>query len=132
MKDLQVIFEDGLHKSKSTSASALSGPETAKRMKVGSRVVRGADWSWKEQDGPPPGEGRVVDGVGADGWVRVHWDNGCSNSYRMGNEGKYDLKLVEPPSPDDSDIESDHNQDVKKGGATYQTGLGSLETGSLL
>lgn len=28
-------------------------------------------------------------------WVRVEWDNGTTNSYRMGKEGQYDLKLVD-------------------------------------
>ena len=29
-----------------------------------------------------------------DGWVEVSWDHGPVNSYRMGAEGKYDLKLA--------------------------------------
>ena len=33
--------------------------------------------------------------VGTDGWVRVEWDNGVRNSYRMGKDGKYDLKLAQ-------------------------------------
>lgn len=28
------------------------------------------------------------------GWIDVTWDHGLSNSYRMGAEGKYDLKLA--------------------------------------
>jgi hypothetical protein len=28
------------------------------------------------------------------GWIDVTWDHGGSNSYRMGAEGKYDLKLA--------------------------------------
>lgn len=28
------------------------------------------------------------------GWIDVKWDHGVRNSYRMGAEGKYDLKLV--------------------------------------
>ncbi len=28
------------------------------------------------------------------GWIDVTWDHGGSNSYRMGAEGKYDLRLV--------------------------------------
>lgn len=46
------------------------------------------------QDGPPPGEGTVINEVGTDGWVRVRWDTGSINSYRMGREQKYDLKLA--------------------------------------
>lgn len=48
--------------------------------------------------------------VGEDGWVRVQWDSGSTNSYRMGKDGKYDLKLAEPHIPletadDDNDIQ---------------------------
>lgn len=28
-------------------------------------------------------------------WVRVEWDNGTTNSYRMGKEGQYDLRLAD-------------------------------------
>ena len=30
-----------------------------KHLSVGSKVVRGMDWKWKDQDGNPPGEGVV-------------------------------------------------------------------------
>ena len=38
--------------------------------------------------------------VGPDGWVRVHWDSGQTNSYRMGKESRYDLKLADIPNLD--------------------------------
>lgn len=64
------------------------------------------------QDGPPPGLGRVIGELGEDGWTRVQWDSGSTNSYRMGKEGKYDLKLAElpaatQPAADDSDTDED-------------------------
>lgn len=42
----------------------------------------------------------------------MQWDTGSTNSYRMGKEGKYDLKLAEPPPAalpptEDSDTEDD-------------------------
>ncbi|XP_030767252.1 E3 ubiquitin-protein ligase Ufd4 isoform X3 [Sitophilus oryzae] len=64
-----------------------------KYMTVGARVVRGVDWKWRDQDGNPPGEGTVT-GELHSGWIDVTWDHGGSNSYRMGAEGKYDLKLA--------------------------------------
>lgn len=73
----------------------LSGPELASRMKINTRVMRGIDWKWGDQDGPPPSLGTVVGELGEDGWIRVQWDTGSTNSYRMGKEGKYDLKLAE-------------------------------------
>jgi len=36
----------------------------------------------------------VIGELGEDGWIRVQWDTGSTNSYRMGKEGKYDLKLA--------------------------------------
>ncbi|MBN3299656.1 HERC2 ligase, partial [Amia calva] len=89
-----------------------SGPELAAMMKIGTRVMRGVDWKWGDQDGPSPGLGRVIGELGEDGWIRVQWDTGSTNSYRMGKEGKYDLKLAEPPpatqpATEDSDTEDD-------------------------
>ncbi|KAG5887757.1 E3 ubiquitin-protein ligase Ufd4 [Gonioctena quinquepunctata] len=60
-----------------------------KHMNVGARVVRGVDWKWRDQDGNPPSEGELHSG-----WIDVTWDHGGSNSYRMGAEGKYDIKLA--------------------------------------
>ncbi|XP_060526978.1 E3 ubiquitin-protein ligase HERC2 [Cylas formicarius] len=91
--------------------SSLSGPEVANLMKLGARVVRGVDWKWGDQDGSPPGEGRVIGELGDDGWVRVEWANGTTNSYRMGIEGKYDLALALPPSPVTSETESEESRD---------------------
>ncbi len=102
------IFEDTLQRCKSLPPP-LSGPELARMMRVGTRVVRGIDWKWGDQDGPNPSEGRVIGELGEDGWIRVQWDNGSTNSYRMGKEGKYDLKLADPPplTETDSDSESE-------------------------
>lgn len=45
--------------------------------------------------------------LGEDGWIRVQWDNGSTNSYRMGKEGKYDLKLADPPPMTETDSDSE-------------------------
>ena len=37
----------------------------------------------------------MIGELGEDGWIRVQWDTGSTNSYRMGKEGKYDLRLAE-------------------------------------
>jgi len=71
-----------------------------RHMVTGARVVRGIDWKWRDQDGPSPGgapgsgggEGTITGEI-HNGWIDVAWDHGASNSYRMGAEGKYDLKL---------------------------------------
>jgi E3 ubiquitin-protein ligase HERC2 len=42
--------------------------------------------------------GCVIGGLGNDGWIPVQWDSGITNSYRIGKEGKYDLKLAKSPN----------------------------------
>ena len=46
--------------------------------------------------------------------MRIQWDTGSTNSYRMGKEGKYDLKLAGPPPVPDS---SEEEEEDMKGGA---------------
>ncbi|KAG5886403.1 hypothetical protein JTB14_030762 [Gonioctena quinquepunctata] len=67
----------------------------------GVRIVRGPDWAWENQDG---GEGNVgtVCEIGRTGTVGspdktvvVQWDNGSRTNYRVGYEGKYDLRVID-------------------------------------
>ena len=83
-QSIYAIFEDMLGKAKS-GQSPMSGPDMAKMMKISTRVVRGADWKWGDQDGN--GEGRVIGELGDDGWIRVQWDNASTNSYRYERRG---------------------------------------------
>ena len=108
---LQAVLEQPRAK-KSSQHLPLTGPDVAARMKVNTRVVRGPDWKWGEQDGPAPSMGTVIAELGEDGWVRVQWDTGSTNSYRMGKEDKYDLKLAEPVLSPDNDEDDDDNNDV--------------------
>ncbi|XP_038045523.1 scavenger receptor cysteine-rich domain superfamily protein-like [Patiria miniata] len=71
-----------------------SESKIARLFTIGTRVVRGPDWQHGNQDGNPPGEGSIVTELSS-GNVYVLWDNGHRNIYRMGADGKYDLKLVE-------------------------------------
>uniref|UniRef100_A0A182IU73 HECT-type E3 ubiquitin transferase n=1 Tax=Anopheles atroparvus TaxID=41427 RepID=A0A182IU73_ANOAO len=122
--DTSVIYEDVVTNLKS-SKEGFSGPELSKFMKIGTRIARGADWKWGEQDGPG-GEGRIISEIGEDGWVRVEWDNGSTNSYRMGKEGKYDLRLADSAlkalSPD-KDSERDDFIDHSAGHESHPTKL---------
>ena len=36
----------------------------------------------------------MISELGTDGWIRVRWDTGSVNSYRMSKEDKYDLSLA--------------------------------------
>ncbi|XP_052077229.1 E3 ubiquitin-protein ligase HERC2-like isoform X2 [Mytilus californianus] len=110
---LHAILEEQKHK-KQSQPVPISGPELAAMMKIGTRVVRGVDWKWGDQDGPAPSMGRVIGELGEDGWIRIQWDTGSTNSYRMGKEGKYDLKLAEPPEMPDNDEEDDDDLETEK------------------
>ena len=64
------------------------------KIHIGTRVVRGPDWKWGDQDGPSPSEGTIISELGSDNWIRVCWDTGAINSYRMTKDKKYDLNLA--------------------------------------
>lgn len=64
---------------------AMTGAEEASLMKIGTRVVRGPDWKWGDQDGVPSSAstiGTVISELADDGWIRIQWNNGETNSYR--------------------------------------------------
>ena len=55
------------------------GPELAALMKPGTRVVRGKDWIWEDQDGG--GKGQVIENkLTTDiGWIPVKWEDGSED-----------------------------------------------------
>jgi len=55
--------------------------------------------------------GTVIGELGEDGWIRVQWDTSSTNSYRMGKEGKYDLKLAEVPADVDAEDKEEEVED---------------------
>ncbi|XP_070553604.1 E3 ubiquitin-protein ligase TRIM56-like [Ptychodera flava] len=72
------------------------GPELARKVKVGDRVERSADWTWDDQDGGLDCKGTVVSEVEEGLWIKVKWDhNGKENTYRLGYGGYYDLELAD-------------------------------------
>ncbi|XP_034174379.1 ubiquitin fusion-degradation 4-like isoform X7 [Osmia lignaria lignaria] len=97
--------------------------QVLRHLVAGARVARGLDWKWRDQDGVPPGEGTVT-GELHNGWIDVTWDHGGSNSYRMGAEGKFDLRLV------GSGLDTDNGTKNKSGGGVL-TGRKSSSTPSL-
>ena len=70
------------------------GPELFAMLKVGSRVVRGRDWVYDDQDGGPGSQGTVTKIYQVNFAVDVKWDNGKNMYYFMGYRGKYRLKLA--------------------------------------
>ncbi len=56
-----------------------------KLLAIGTRVQRGPDWEWKDQDGG--GVGTVIEQKSGGLPLRVKWDNGHINSYSWGRRG---------------------------------------------
>jgi len=52
----------------------------------------------------------VIGELGEDGWIRVQWDSGSTNSYRMGKEGKYDLKLADVAVDVETEVKDEHDE----------------------
>ena len=68
---------------------------------LGTRVVRGPDWEWQNQDGGEGHVGTVVQ-IGKDKkspttaqLVWVQWDCGIKANYRAGFHGKHDLRAFD-------------------------------------
>ncbi|XP_076101476.1 uncharacterized protein LOC143071195 [Mytilus galloprovincialis] len=59
---------------------------------VGCRVVRGQDWEFGDADGGPGSIGAVLD-VRGNGNVVVRWDCKRTCLYRMGNNGRFEIRL---------------------------------------
>ncbi|XP_062586126.1 uncharacterized protein LOC134247759 isoform X2 [Saccostrea cucullata] len=49
---------------------------------IGTRVTRGPDWHWSDQDSHGPGT--VIGHSKNAGWLKVEWDSGGKNEYRYG------------------------------------------------
>ena len=69
---------------------------------IGIRVVRGEDWSWWDQDGGEGCLGTVKDVGHSDNrgnlpplCAAVQWDHGQCNTYRVGHDDKYDLRIFD-------------------------------------
>lgn len=71
---------------------------------LGTRVRRGPDWRWKNQD--TDGPGTVIHHNKDDNWIYVKWDNRVCNAYRYNEDDAMDLKVTEndprdlPPNKD--------------------------------
>ena len=79
--------------SASTSTRSSCTAYTDDSCRSGDRVKRGPDWRWGDQDGGDD-HGTVTGVASYARWCRVTWDNGNSNSYRVGSDGAHDLCFV--------------------------------------
>jgi hypothetical protein len=98
----ELIFRSA---SRSSDAPSHGQLVTRANFAVGATVTRGPDWQWGAQDGSGL-RGHLVE-IRGDGSATVRWENGTSNSYRIGTEGSHDLvygdipwaALQTPPPP---------------------------------
>ena len=88
------ISSDSQRGSLCRPASTTEVAVTMRNVRKGMVVQRGADWKWEQQDGGPGKLGLLeAKSDVTDGWARVKWDSGTTNSYRIGADGGYDLKV---------------------------------------
>jgi len=80
----------------SSGVGSRAAEVSVRELLSGTRVRRGQDWKWGDQDGGQGCEGVVISGTekGAEGWIRVQWDAGGRNGYRWGAEESYDVQPV--------------------------------------
>ena len=72
--------------------STYSNASLAAMFDIGTRVLRGPNWKWRNQDGPSLGTVTLNMSLhNAPGWVHAKFDNGTMNSYRVGAQGAFDL-----------------------------------------
>lgn len=64
------------------------------------------------------------------GWVEVAWKNGTSNSYRMGADGKFDLRVVENRPTSESSGEPSSSAPVDEGHSEEEPSTEETETRS--
>lgn len=78
----------------SESYSAYNSFQLSVMFANGTRVMRGADWNYTNQDGGWGYQGTVIRDPASyprTGWLEVRWDNGGTNGYRVGYQGMFDL-----------------------------------------
>lgn len=71
--------------------------EVLTKRRIGVLVQRGPDWKWRNKDGGPESVGMTLDSPAPDGWVRVLWRCGTDQSFRIGDNGKFDLCVLMEP-----------------------------------
>ena len=97
MQEKHQDIQDGLWVIRNSDSNMdMDIDEMVKRMVIGATVVRGRDWVDGNQDGTPPGTGVILGQIPEHGLVKVQWENGSIFNYRMGQNGKYELKLAPP------------------------------------
>lgn len=100
-------------------------PVTKENARVGMKVVRGKDWEYGDQDG---GAGKVgviqsersYYPINEDYlWVRVKWEHGGSEAYRIGDKGKYHLYIAPGESSTNQTI-NNQSQKPKQNQTSYE------------
>ena len=95
MTELSDTFTEGLLKKQLEYRSVPDyGPELVAMVKVGSRVVRGRNWVYDDDDCGPGGQGTVTR-INEDETVDIRWDHGKQGHfYMLGLGENYTIKFA--------------------------------------
>ncbi|CAG2223913.1 unnamed protein product [Mytilus edulis] len=86
---------------------------------VGCRIVRGRDWKYGDHDGGKGTEGKVL-GVKEEGKVVVRWDRKNIGIYKIGYNGRFEVKLSDNFSNDGYTIGSEEMDRYGDGEERYK------------
>jgi len=113
-----------------TTSTPTTTSASLMKEEIGVRVRRGPSWRYGDQDGGLGSIGMTIPRTTTNvGWVRVRWDSGMENEYRVRAEGAYDLIIV----LDQAERPRMGGQLGKRTGASVVTPaprVGGVETGS--
>ncbi|OWF46887.1 HERC2-like protein 3 [Mizuhopecten yessoensis] len=93
-EEIDVVFKKVMAELKENPGSRDGSGMEDGPIPVGTRVRRGRDWVWDDQDDNMAG---TVIGHKQRGLVAVEWDSGRKGKYRMGSEDSFDLRSVDEP-----------------------------------
>ncbi|XP_070197062.1 uncharacterized protein [Littorina saxatilis] len=107
--------------------------DAGEMLPLGTRVLRGPEWRYNDQDGQGPGT--VFSHRDKDGWTWVNWDNGSYNRYPFGPEMGYHIwKTEDLPRFMDLDEDLEIGMTVEKGPdwSSTEKSLQNVQTGVVI
>ncbi|XP_060066674.1 uncharacterized protein LOC132546961 [Ylistrum balloti] len=93
-EEMNVVFDKVMTELKDNPGGRDGAGGEEGPLPVGTRVRRGRDWVWDDQDDNMAG---TIIGHKQRGFVSVEWDSGRKGKYRMGAEDSFDLRSVDEP-----------------------------------
>ena len=91
-KNLRLLQDPAPASDPASRGSAQPGLVSPRDFRPGAWVVRGPDWSWRDQDGGAGNTGILGEYIDKTGWVQVTWQHGNVNHYRVA--GPFELQYA--------------------------------------